>query len=278
MTHNPVSTGAGYHCTRCKLAWDQGEPEPPDCVGGRVQPLAPFEPKLIEPPIDFSPQIRTLQRMDQPNPLATQVGGAHYKRFAIQPTEFCMKNRLDPCIHAVLKYVARWRVKNGLEDLRKAAHYVQIREAFAYDLPEPGAIQISMLEFVTRNNIPLADADVLYRLEAYYNALTGRREGASTRLITAIDDLIKSQAQGVPMGSTRPYPDLLNAGERADLLSQAEQLWRDLQANDLGGFSGINRPFYILNRFEGVIEQFGGRDVGLQWSKNQLDNHPDRPK
>lgn len=75
----------------------------------------------------------------------------------------------------------------------------------------------------------------------------------------------------------RPYPALLDNGEASELLKRAEQLWSDLQANNLGGYSGINRPFYILNEFKRVIEEFGGRDVGLHWSKDQLDAHPDRP-
>lgn len=69
----------------------------------------------------------------------------------------------------------------------------------------------------------------------------------------------------------RPYPKLLTSAEAKALLSRAEALWDDLQRNDLGGASGINRPFYILREFKQVIEEFGGRDVGLRWSKDQLD-------
>ncbi len=73
------------------------------------------------------------------------------------------------------------------------------------------------------------------------------------------------------MSEDRPYPDLLSEEESKELLSRAEDLWRDLQTNNLGGFSGINRPFWILFQFKQVIEEFGGRDVGLGWSKYQLD-------
>jgi hypothetical protein len=72
----------------------------------------------------------------------------------------------------------------------------------------------------------------------------------------------------------RAPPELLSKDEEAALLAQAEQLWEDLQRNNLGGFSGINRPFYILHEFRRVIEQFGHRDVGLTWSKNDLDAIP----
>lgn len=59
--------------------------------------------------------------------------------------------------------------------------------------------------------------------------------------------------------------------EQQKLLAEAEQLWRDLQANELGGFSGGNRPFWIVHQFKRVIEKFGNRDVGLNWSKDELE-------
>lgn len=69
----------------------------------------------------------------------------------------------------------------------------------------------------------------------------------------------------------RPYPELLSNDEQREMLTLAEQLWSDLQDNNLGGFSGCNRPFYILHEFHRVIEQYGHRDTGLHWSKDQLD-------
>lgn len=73
------------------------------------------------------------------------------------------------------------------------------------------------------------------------------------------------------MTEERPYPDLLSTEEEKALLTRAEQLWEDLQANNLGGFSGCNRPFWIVAEFKSVIEEFGRRDVGQRWSKNDLD-------
>lgn len=79
------------------------------------------------------------------------------------------------------------------------------------------------------------------------------------------------------MTDERPYPELLDSDEAKALLSEAEMLWSDLEANNLGGFSNGNRPFYIVWKFKQIIEEFGNRDVGLKWSKDQLDAHPDRP-
>lgn len=55
-----------------------------------------------------------------------QIGGDHYKKFAIQPTEYILKNKLDFCEGNVVKYITRWRKKGGLEDLLKVKHYVDI--------------------------------------------------------------------------------------------------------------------------------------------------------
>lgn len=58
--------------------------------------------------------------------LDTQVGGGHYKTLKVQPVELIMSNHLGYCEGAVVKYLTRWRDKGGLEDVRKAAHFVQI--------------------------------------------------------------------------------------------------------------------------------------------------------
>lgn len=55
-----------------------------------------------------------------------QVGGDHYKQFKIQPLEYALENDLGICEHAVIKYVSRWRDKGGIEDLRKARHYIDL--------------------------------------------------------------------------------------------------------------------------------------------------------
>lgn len=64
---------------------------------------------------------------DAPPPaLAVQVGGDHYKSCAIQPIEFIHANGIGFAEGNVIKYVARWRAKGGIEDLRKARHYLDL--------------------------------------------------------------------------------------------------------------------------------------------------------
>ena len=53
-----------------------------------------------------------------------QVGGTHYSDLAIEPIEFIIANNLGFCEGNVIKYVSRWKVKNGIEDLEKARWYI----------------------------------------------------------------------------------------------------------------------------------------------------------
>ena len=58
--------------------------------------------------------------------LGRQEGGDHYKDMAIQPVEFIHANGIGYFEGNVIKYVTRWRKKNGLADLEKAKHYVEL--------------------------------------------------------------------------------------------------------------------------------------------------------
>lgn len=61
-----------------------------------------------------------------PRALDTQVGGAHYKDLKIQPVEFIHANNIGYFEGNVIKYVSRWRSKNGIADLEKAKHYIEL--------------------------------------------------------------------------------------------------------------------------------------------------------
>ena len=56
----------------------------------------------------------------------TQIGGNHYSEMAIQPIEFIHKNNLSFIQGNVIKYVCRYKAKNGIEDLQKAKHYIDL--------------------------------------------------------------------------------------------------------------------------------------------------------
>lgn len=60
--------------------------------------------------------------MDKPAPQST--GETHYSKYAIEPIQFIEANKLPYHEANVIKYVSRWRDKNGVEDLKKAKWYI----------------------------------------------------------------------------------------------------------------------------------------------------------
>jgi len=54
-----------------------------------------------------------------------QVGGSHYTKQGIQTWDYIAANNIGYFEGNVIKYVSRWKEKGGIEDLRKAQHYLQ---------------------------------------------------------------------------------------------------------------------------------------------------------
>ena len=67
-----------------------------------------------------------LERVERNIALESQVGGNHYSSMKIQPIEYTMKNEMNPLQHTVIKYVSRYKNKNGIEDLKKAIHSLEL--------------------------------------------------------------------------------------------------------------------------------------------------------
>ena len=55
-----------------------------------------------------------------------QVGGSHYKDMAIPPRAYIKANNIGWDAGNVIKYVSRYESKNGLQDLEKALHYLEL--------------------------------------------------------------------------------------------------------------------------------------------------------
>jgi len=58
--------------------------------------------------------------------LDKQEGGSHYKDMPIQPVEFIVANSIPYREANVIKYVARHATKNGVQDINKAIHYLEM--------------------------------------------------------------------------------------------------------------------------------------------------------
>ena len=74
-----------------------------------------------------------------------QFGGNHYKKYGdLQPWDVITKWGLGYLDGTALKYIARWKDKNGIEDLEKAIHFLQktievetLKQAFAVSGAKP---------------------------------------------------------------------------------------------------------------------------------------------
>lgn len=75
---------------------------------------------------DCEPQERHEQTHKRAVALDKQVGGEHYKSKGIQPVEYIMANNIGFCEGSAIKYLTRWKDKGGIEDLKKAKHFIEI--------------------------------------------------------------------------------------------------------------------------------------------------------
>jgi hypothetical protein len=63
--------------------------------------------------------------MNQARADTRQVAGTHYKKNAIQPWDYVAANNLGYFEGSAVKYLTRWKDKGGVDDLRKAVHFIE---------------------------------------------------------------------------------------------------------------------------------------------------------
>lgn len=64
--------------------------------------------------------------MERQSALAVQVSGSHYKCLKIQPVQYIHANGMGYIEGAIIKYISRYKNKNGKEDLLKIKHFVDL--------------------------------------------------------------------------------------------------------------------------------------------------------
>ena len=89
--------------------------------------------------------------------LSQQIGGSHYKLMPFQPICLIGMLDLDFCQGNVVKYVSRYKLKDGVRDLEKAKHYCLMAMELG-DKPAPDAVYLSeaiddVWDFVKQNNL-----------------------------------------------------------------------------------------------------------------------------
>lgn len=61
-----------------------------------------------------------------------QVDGNHYSKLKIQPMQYALENGLNYGQSNAIKYITRYKDKNGKQDLEKAIHCLQLLMEYEY--------------------------------------------------------------------------------------------------------------------------------------------------
>ena len=58
--------------------------------------------------------------------IENQIGGSHYKDMAFQPIKLITALRCSFIQGCIIKYISRYKNKNGAQDIKKCIHYAQL--------------------------------------------------------------------------------------------------------------------------------------------------------
>ena len=128
-----------------------------------------------------------MSQCTKPEALKIQVGGDHYSKLKIGPTEFAMANGWDPCATNILKYVTRHESKNGRPDLDKALHYADLRAELCSYRWHHLSHSVSIEAYCEANKLGAYESAVLQALD---RAVWENSVRAYLELKVALDHLI----------------------------------------------------------------------------------------
>ncbi|OCR99056.1 hypothetical protein A9K75_08575 [Campylobacter fetus subsp. testudinum] len=114
--------------------------------------------------------------------LKYQVGGNHYQSMGMQPIELINLIDLNYNLGNVIKYIVRYPNKNGLEDLKKARHYIEFEKQYkTHKKSHPKKVSHIWEDFFN-SNTSLNDfqLDTLAYIKIY--AVMGREKGLDKAL------------------------------------------------------------------------------------------------
>lgn len=98
-----------------------------------------------------------------------QVGGTHYMKGGEYQHWDYITNYYGPgyLIGCATKYLLRWRNKNGIEDLKKAAHYCEkLVEVTQHYQPEPHDA-VGLKHFLIVNDVGKEDAKIIEKIVSW---------------------------------------------------------------------------------------------------------------
>jgi hypothetical protein len=74
---------------------------------------------------DYMRSLNLPEKAPQKGANSKQISGSHYSDKEIQPWDYIHANNLCYFTGNCVKYVSRWRDKGGIDDLKKAIHYLE---------------------------------------------------------------------------------------------------------------------------------------------------------
>lgn len=97
-----------------------------------------------------------------------QVGGSHYKNLKIQPIELITKLRCSFIQGNIIKYISRYKSKNGLEDLDKCIHYARLAIEYG-DVRrcKDSEVSVAINSYIAKNNMTIMQRRII--TAAVYN-------------------------------------------------------------------------------------------------------------
>lgn len=135
-----------------------------------------------------------------------QVGGNHYEA-EVQHWDYAVRSETPNLEYAASKYVARWRNKNGVQDLEKAIHYLEkrIESVNLHIGTMKGGIYLPLMfgEFTSSTNCTVEEAAILYSIMHW--AKVSELQTAIARIRILIQ-----QAQEEETQAAEPGPGYVN--------------------------------------------------------------------
>lgn len=94
-------------------------------------------------------------------PLTYQEGGDHYLKMKYQPLAIICKCKMSFIQGCVLKYVSRYKNKNGVEDLKKALQYIRLGIPMGETKAKSGAPVRFLSDYIVANNLTHTEGMIL---------------------------------------------------------------------------------------------------------------------
>lgn len=91
--------------------------------------------------------------------LNKQEGGNHYKNMPIQPVEYIHKNNIGFLAGNAIKYLSRYKEKEGIEDIKKAIHYCEMILEMEYGTNQEIKENKAFPDILTIVGLPLVETD-----------------------------------------------------------------------------------------------------------------------